>query len=342
MNTSINHMAAANQSIVTNALFYGMKREYWEYKRMLITIPLIVTALFFLMAIVATWSHFNSESHISLDDQGAEITVSIGDENDKRSSKSSSDKSESASSENLDQSNGAKLKAKETKHQDSEQQVADGTFWFSGVYLVAAWIAAMFYALSSLYSDRRDKSILYWKTMPVAETQTVIAKFLFAVLGFSMFAILVSWLTAAVLMSYTKAVLPSLMMHDGDVGMNLTKLVIWPLLTVVIALFWCAPVFALLLFVSAFAKKMPIVLFIVPVIVVRVIERVVLGSNHFYDFFHSHSPWGLVASIAEMQTTGDLISTYLVDSVPSMVVGLVLAGVLLWCAAWQRDNAFEI
>lgn len=38
-----------------------------------------------------------------------------------------------------------------------------------------------FYSLSSLYDDRKDKSILFWKSMPVSDTKTVLSK-LFSIL----------------------------------------------------------------------------------------------------------------------------------------------------------------
>ncbi len=33
-------------------------------------------------------------------------------------------------------------------------------------------IVAFFYALDSLYSDRRDRSVLFWKSLPLSDVET--------------------------------------------------------------------------------------------------------------------------------------------------------------------------
>ncbi len=40
-----------------------------------------------------------------------------------------------------------------------------------------------FYALDSLYADRRDRSILFWKSMPVSDVETVLSKLVMALVG---------------------------------------------------------------------------------------------------------------------------------------------------------------
>ena len=38
-------------------------------------------------------------------------------------------------------------------------------------------IIAFFYALDSLYADRRDRSVLFWKSLPLSDAETVLSKF---------------------------------------------------------------------------------------------------------------------------------------------------------------------
>ena len=44
------------------------------------------------------------------------------------------------------------------------------------VYMVMG-IVAFFYALDSLYADRRDRSVLFWKSLPLSDAETVLSKF---------------------------------------------------------------------------------------------------------------------------------------------------------------------
>ena len=53
-----------------------------------------------------------------------------------------------------------------------------GTSW---VFVVALAILTVFYCLDSLYAERKDKSILFWRSMPVTDAETVISKLLTAV-----------------------------------------------------------------------------------------------------------------------------------------------------------------
>lgn len=41
---------------------------------------------------------------------------------------------------------------------------------------------AIFYALSCLYDDRQDQSILFWRSLPISDTETVLAKLMVALL----------------------------------------------------------------------------------------------------------------------------------------------------------------
>ena len=59
------------------------------------------------------------------------------------------------------------------RHQDLvEQPYTFAAFLLMGTTL----IVAMFYCLEALYSERRDRSILFWKSLPVSDLTTVLAK----------------------------------------------------------------------------------------------------------------------------------------------------------------------
>lgn len=294
-----------------NDFIFGMKREYWEYKRLLAIVPLIVTAIFFLMAMAATWTYDIPGTQSTGLDRETEITT--------------------VDNRNQGTANEDKIKPEKK----------DEKFWFSGVYLASAWLAALFYALSSLYRDRRDKSILYWKTMPVSELKNVLSKYVFSVVGFSVVAIVVSWISAVTLIAYAHIVFPPDMLPDGDSGMSFNKLVVWPFLAISMALVWCAPVFALFLYVSSRAKRMPILTLLVPLILIFAIEHIIFRSNEIRSFLFAHSPFGLLGKFSEMETAGEFLKTYLIDSLPSLILGLLLAAVFIWRAAWRRDHRFE-
>ena len=48
-------------------------------------------------------------------------------------------------------------------------------------FLVLAFVV-FFYCLGALYDDRRDRSILFWKSLPLSDTQTVLSKVISALI----------------------------------------------------------------------------------------------------------------------------------------------------------------
>ena len=80
----------------------------------------------------------------------------------------------------------------------------------AGVLLACVVLAfvVFFYALGSLYDDRRDRSILFWKSLPVSDTQMVLSKAAWALLLAPLVAVgvgivigLVLWIISALTLS---------------------------------------------------------------------------------------------------------------------------------------------
>ncbi len=301
-----------------NQYLYGLKREYWENKRLLFAMPIIVTALFFMMAIAANWTYEFERAELELDDKVVERVTPSEDQNSRE------------------------LSAERSSEITEESSKSSGKdFWFSGVYLAAAWLAAIFYALSSLYSDRRDRSILFWKTMPVSEFQTVMTKYGFAVLAFPMVAMAVSLMSAAVLTAYGHVFLPAEMMAEDEVGLNLLQLVIWPVAAMLVVVFWSAPVFGLALIVSTYAKRMPLLWLIVPVIFIRILEGILFGTRYVFGFLNDHSPFSVLRKFDVSQPLNHILHYFFVEQFLSMALGLLIAIGLFWQASELRDKHFE-
>ena len=80
----------------------------------------------------------------------------------------------------------------------------------AGVMLACIVLAfvVFFYALGCLYDDRRDRSILFWKSLPVSDTQMVLSKAAWALLLAPLVAVgvgvvigLVLWVISALTLS---------------------------------------------------------------------------------------------------------------------------------------------
>ena len=163
------------------------------------------------------------------------------------------------------------------------------------VMSMLAWMVlpfvVFFSLLGSLYEERRDRSILFFKSLPVADWQEVLAKLVTTVvvapLGF--FGIIVAaHLATALLLSIVTLI------QGGPV------LTLWPLGTMAVAwvslvahyllyALWALPLLAWVLMVSAYAGRMPFMYAVLPPVVAMVAEEVFFDSNHVIEWVGLHA-----------------------------------------------------
>ena len=134
-----------------------------------------------------------------------------------------------------------------------------------------------FYLLDALHGERKDRSVLFWKSMPVSDTTTVLSK-LFTGAGQSAPAIVIA---VTIVTQIVVLLLASVILMIGGA----TRAAIWgnlQLFQVTIALvygqiasaLWYAPMAAWLLFVSSWAKRVPILWAVLTPVAVVLFERV--------------------------------------------------------------------
>ena len=164
-------------------------------------------------------------------------------------------------------------------------------YWLmAGPAAVTIPFVVFFSLLGALYEERRDRSVLFWKSMPVSDWQEVLAKLLVPVLG-----TLFLFLGAVIAMQLLTAILLSLivLLQGGPIsalwplGLMVTS---WVTAAVVILLYtlWALPVFAWILLVSAYAPRMPFVYAMLPPTVVVVVEAVFFETGNLLSFLGRH------------------------------------------------------
>ncbi len=130
---------------------------------------------------------------------------------------------------------------------------------FGGITCISLFFVLFFYLLGALYDDRRDRSVLFWKSLPITDTSTVASKVLSAMFVAPALAFVVS--TAAYVMFLVLIVL-----WAGAHGLNAFPAVMaahplgmfWRLLlTIPVDAIWALPTIGWLLFWSATARSKP-------------------------------------------------------------------------------------
>jgi len=156
-----------------------------------------------------------------------------------------------------------------------------GTSW---VFLVALMFLTVFYSLDSMYAERKDKSILFWRSMPATDAETVISKLLTAAIVIPVVTAAAIWVTHLVNLIVISIWVS---MKGGDAGMliwgSISIFDNWfaALIIVVASGMWMSPFIAWFLFVSTWAKRMPIMWAFLPPIVLGLLEWIVFRTKYF-------------------------------------------------------------
>ncbi|MGB5132584.1 MAG: ABC-2 transporter permease [Steroidobacteraceae bacterium] len=218
------------------------------------------------------------------------------------------------------------------------------------VYMVMG-IVAFFYALDSLYADRRDRSVLFWKSLPLSDAETVLSKFTVAVIVIPLVAFVGALLAQFVIAGGGAAKLAAaghaagiMWQPDaifGGIALSLT----W----CITAMFWYSPVVAYLMLASAWAPKGPFLWAVLPPVGLTLLEIVLLRTAHVKGFLADRlfglyrllSPReDLIAKgpdntihISDIDLVASLKAFY---TSPELWLGVVAAGLMLAAAMWLR------
>jgi len=149
--------------------------------------------------------------------------------------------------------------------------------------MLATLIVGLFYCLDALYGERRDRSILFWKSLPVSDLTTVLSKASIPLVVLPLLAFALSVVTQRLMLLQATAVL----LGNGTSPAPLWKefrffqgsLVMLYGLTV--HALWFAPVYGWLLLVSAWARRAPFLWAVLPLLAVSAVERVAFNSSSF-------------------------------------------------------------
>ena len=205
----------------------------------------------------------------------------------------------------------------------------------------AAVIVSIFYCLEALYSERRDRSILFWKSLPVSDVIAVLAKLTIPILILPIVSFLVT--VAAQICSL---VLSTVIFAGSDVSIAMlwsdTSFfrvpAIWLYHLVTVHGLWYAPLYCWLLMVSAWAPRAPFLWAALPPFAIYGVERIAFNTSYFLDML-KYRLMGSGAGMTEHQQdfTSTLIPHHFL-STPGLWTGLAVAAVFLYGTVQLRRS----
>lgn len=307
-----------------------IQREYWENKGALRTTPLVIGGIYiaFLLMSILTTSHIDNELYTFRE--------------------------------------AVRLMAEQPEELRASIMY-QGMLGSSVMFTVAMSFVVFFYLLGALYDDRKDRSILFWKSLPASDTLTVASKLITAMVLAPLIFLVVMMVTHVVM-----AIIASLMVLSVDGSP-------WSLFLSVSSPFkawamiasswfaqsiWALPGYAWLLLVSSFAPRVPLLFALLPPVVLTILQgwieflRTFTLKNNVGSIIKDwifNSPAILTAEFdnqqAEIALGVPLTSDFdhsvslanMLDRLFSeqMAVGLLVAAVFLAATLWLRRRATE-
>lgn len=300
-----------------------IKREFWECRTSFIKAPLVTAGILIglLLLGIAPWHH--RIAGMIEQQQMAHPQVSVF---------------------------GSDIFSELSKQQNVTTDAGYLVHGFAAVYTIFALIMLLvlaFYFTDTLYSDRRDQSILFWKSMPISERDTVLGKLAAGIVGapavYASAALATGAAFLLIFVVYAGFIWNIPVPAAGAMVATFFKCGVGLVLGWLLMAAWYLPIFCWLMFCSAFVRKAPFLMALGGPLALVVLEKWVLGSHYIFQTIGSQIAAGfyhfelvinnLPALPDQLMTTASALQFWL---------GLVTAGALLSASVWLRANRWEI
>ena len=154
----------------------------------------------------------------------------------------------------------------------------------AGLMMLTTILVNVFYCADALYGERRDRSILFWKSMPVSDLTTVLAKASIPLIIVPLLACATAIAVQFVMLLLSSAVMLASGLNVSPLWTELSffrmsLLLLYHVFTA--HTLWPAPVYCWLLLVSGWARRATLLWAALPVVAIGGLEAIVFRTWHF-------------------------------------------------------------
>jgi ABC-2 type transport system permease protein len=206
--------------------------------------------------------------------------------------------------------------------------------------MFTVFIVGIFYCLDALHGERRDRSILFWKSLPVSDLTSVLSKAIVPLAILPLLTFVIVFATQLIMLLLSTAVL----LPSGLAGTT-WQLLPWPRLLLILlyglvtSAVWEAPIFAWLLLVSGWARRATFLWAVLPWLAISAIEKLAFDTTFFIRMLVRRLTGGFEEGFVVVRQTKDA-HVPVVDrlteldplkflSSPGLWIGLIIAAAFL-------------
>ena len=210
--------------------------------------------------------------------------------------------------------------------------------------VIALGFAILAYSLSTFFDERKDKSIIFWRSLPVSDSFTVFSKLIVALVVAPLLVI-----PALLFLHLVSVTAGSIYFAVSDIVPFTWAWQAYPWLDWIRVIFslwmqslWTLPIITWIMLAGAYSRK-PVVAAILPPVVVVLVEGVSLSSSVFLDsLFERVQPWSRASSFPkEYESLGvaELSDIPLLFGMTEFWVGILVSSVFIYLTIYFRSKS---
>jgi ABC-2 type transport system permease protein len=150
--------------------------------------------------------------------------------------------------------------------------------------IMTGYIVGVFYCLDALYGERRDRSILFWKSLPVSDLTTVLSKASIPLVVMPLLALALAFATHLAMLLLSSLVLLASGLGVGALWAQRFQMALVLPYGLAVHVLWHAPLWAWLLLISSWARRTPFLWAVLPPLALGVVERIAFQTTYFGSF----------------------------------------------------------
>ncbi|PYT97316.1 MAG: ABC transporter permease, partial [Acidobacteria bacterium] len=166
-----------------------------------------------------------------------------------------------------------------------QHELIEQPYSFAALLIMGTtFIVAVFYCLDALHGERRDRSILFWKSLPVSDLTTVLSKASIPLVVLPLLTFAITVVTQWIMLLLSTAVLLGSGLSVATLWTHLPLFQMWLMLLyhlLAIHALWYAPIFGWLLLVSGWARRAAFLWAALPLLAIGVVEKIAFNTSHF-------------------------------------------------------------
>src|SRR5881409_414920 len=149
--------------------------------------------------------------------------------------------------------------------------------------IFTAFIVGVFYCLDALHGERRDRSILFWKSLPVSDLTTLLSKATIPLIVLPLVTLAIIVATQLVMLLWTSILLITHGMSPGSTwtNFNLFQQSFILLYGLVAIALWHAPIYGWALLVSGLARRATFLWAVLPLLAIGFFEKITFNTSYF-------------------------------------------------------------